>query len=124
MAKRILIVDDDLTFAMYLRVKLEESGYEVDEIHLGREAHDMIVRRKYDLVLMDYHIPDVKGHEVCRHIRQNPDLRRIPIVIMTIFKEKTRDFFKGEGATDVIYKPLDYKSLIEKVKQYIGESDG
>lgn len=123
MSKRILVVDDDLSFAMYLRVKLIEAGYEVDEMHLGREARDMIVRRKYDLVLMDYHIPDVKGNEVCRSVRQDPNLRRIPIIIMTIFKEKSKEFFKSEGATDVLYKPLDHVELIEKIRAHIGAPD-
>ncbi len=118
MAKRILIVDDDLTFIMLLRGKLEREGYEVDEAHVGKDAEDMVFQNPYDLVLMDFSIPDIRGHEICQSIRSKEHLQKLPIIMITAFQNRSEDFFKEEGATDVMYKPLDHDVLMEKIQNY------
>lgn len=119
MSKRILIVDDDLTFIMLLRGKLEREGYEVDEAHAGKDAEDMVSQNAYDLILMDFSMPDIRGHEICQTIRQNTNLKDLPIIMITAFQNRSEEFFKEEGATDVMYKPLDHDDLLEKIKKHI-----
>ena len=122
MCARLLIADDEKDTLALLQYRLELKGYEIDVCSNGGEALDRILEKPYDLVLMDYFMPILKGDVVCQGIRSEERLQALPIIIITGFSERTEEFFKERGATDVVYKPCDIDEIVAKVTKYIGES--
>ena len=116
---KILLVDDDQDLMIVLQSRLEMSGFEVDMCSNGGDAYDKISDNEFDLVIMDYFMPSLKGDEVCQNIRENPKFKDLPILIITGFLDRDVPFFKSKGATDVIYKPIDKDELIDKIKALV-----
>jgi len=79
----ILAVDDDATARMMMRLALMASGLRVVEASSGREALQVFDRERPDLVLLDVHMPDMDGFQVCAAIRSRPWAKAVPIVMMT-----------------------------------------
>lgn len=122
MGARLLIADDEKDTLELLQYKLESRGYEIDVCVNGGEALDRILENSYDLVLLDYFMPLLKGDLVCQGIRTEGKFRDLPIIIMTGFAERTPEYFKERGATDVLYKPCNIDELVEKIGLYINHS--
>ena len=119
MAKHILIVDDDMTFIMLTRRKLEDEGFEVDEATSGGDIRQRVEKNNYDLVLMDYQIPDMMGDELCSLIREKDSAKNLPIIMMTANQSRGEAFFKDAGATEVLYKPVDYDALLGTIHKLV-----
>ena len=120
-AKRILIVDDDKECAMLLREALRIRGYETEEVFSGAEALRRLSVDMYDLVLIDFDMRDIKGDRICLMLRLEDRYKDLPIVIVTAHVERDEKVFREYGATDVIYKPLDSKDFMLKVKKCLKE---
>jgi len=121
MAKRILIVDDEPDVTTVLQFRLESRGFSVDSCVNGGEALDKILENEYDLVLLDYFMPLLKGDAVCQAIRCEERFAKLPLIIITSFQNYPESFFKEKGANEVIYKPFETDFLVERIGQYIGE---
>ena len=121
MSKKILIVDDELDVTSVLQFRLESRGYFVDSCANGGEALDQILNNEYDLVLIDYFMPLLKGDAVCQAVRCEDRLAKLPIVVITSFHNFTDEYFKEKGATAVIYKPFETEHLLEVIGSLIGE---
>ncbi len=120
MAKRLLLVDDEKGFTMALRRKLEFSGYEIEEAQGGADALRRLLTRPFDLVLLDYMMPDLRGNKVCEVIRQEERLKDLPIIIVTAYHDQSEESLKGYGATEVIYKPVGTDDLLARIEKYLG----
>ncbi len=83
MSKTILIVEDELSMQRALKNKLEQAGYKVGTAADGMQALDEIRRTKPDLVLLDLIMPKLDGISVLRELKKDPDLRNLPVVILT-----------------------------------------
>ena len=90
MKTRILLVEDDPALRKLLKDALPESIFVIDIAETGREGLDMIVKRKPDLILLDWNLPDLNGFEVCKYIKQNKDCAHIPIIMVTAYSELNR----------------------------------
>ncbi|HTL70219.1 MAG TPA: response regulator [Candidatus Eisenbacteria bacterium] len=119
MPKRLLIVDDEKNFTLSIRRLLELSGYETEEAHSGSEVYPRMLKRAFDLVILDYMMPDVKGDKVCEMIRSEDRLKNIPIIIVTAYHDQTEERLRAWGATEVVYKPVETDVLIRMVKKYL-----
>src|SRR4029077_12243802 len=86
--KRILAVDDSVTYLHELADRLREEGYEVALAHSGEEALELLPVQAVDCILLDLHMPGLSGHETCRHIKRDPASRDIPIVMLTASEER------------------------------------
>ena len=120
--KRVLIVDDekDLTDALALRLSLGW-GFSVAVAQDGAEGLRKAAVFKPDVILLDIAMPQVDGWEMCRRLRDNPDTRNIPIVIMTAWL--TDDLNKRaelEGAVKVLLKPCDDQELLAVLREQAG----
>ncbi len=122
MSKRLLVVDDEIDLTSMLQFRLENRGFSVETCSNGGEALDKILDNPFDLVIMDYFMPLLKGDVVCQGIRSEERLKDLPVIIMTSFSNYTEDYFKEKGATEVIYKPLDMDALMEKIQLYLPEA--
>ncbi|HEX6036440.1 response regulator transcription factor [Longimicrobium sp.] len=112
----ILVVDDNSDNVEILRAFLESRGFAIAEARDGRTALARMEEIKPDLVLLDVMMPGMDGWEVCRVIKQHPQLGDTKVVMVTA-KGGFEDKFEGlrSGADDYVVKPVDFKDLMEKV---------
>ena len=105
----ILIVDDDADFRLGLRTALEMKGYQVDEAAHGEEALAKLAEKPPLLVLLDLQMPVMNGREMLQRMRATPDLKEVPVVIISGFG------FEWEaelmGAQGYIGKPFEQEEL-------------
>ena len=117
MGKRVLVVDDDRVIQQLLEVNLELEGYEVVATAAdGKEALQKISELKPDLVILDIMMPKMDGLEVCRRLRADPDLAKIPVILLSA-RAQDMDIREGLeiGASAYLTKPFDPVELLEVV---------
>ena len=112
----ILVVDDNSDNVEILRAFLESRGFTIAEARDGRDALAKMEEVRPDLVLLDVMMPGMDGWEVCRVIKQHPQLGDTKVMMVTA-KGGFEDKFEGlrSGADDYLVKPVDFKDLMEKV---------
>ncbi len=109
----ILIVEDSPTQAMELEFILKQNGYRTSVAGNGREALAWLSRNMPAMVISDIVMPEFDGYQLCRAIRENQQLRGIPVILLS-FLSDSRDILKGleSGATNFIVKPYNPDYLI------------
>jgi len=117
MSLKVLIVEDDKDLAELIAYNLKKEGYETLLSYRGALAIELLMSQTPDLVLLDVMLPDYDGFKIAQHIRNNPDLRDIPIIFITA-RDMEHDKLKGFslGADDYITKPFSVRELIARVK--------
>lgn len=114
---RILVVDDEFDLRRAVRVILESEGYEVSECDDGREALDTLQNTSPDLILLDVMMPFVNGLEVLKQLRQLPEKRMIPVILMTgIVPQRAADAAQWDA---LLQKPFDIDTLIDTVARQL-----
>lgn len=103
MAKTVLIVEDNELNMKLFRDLLEAHGYETSGTSNGVEAIELVRKMRPDLILMDIQLPQVSGLEVTRWIKDDPELRSIPVVAVTAFAMKGDEERIREGAAKLIF---------------------
>ena len=113
----IYIVEDDKNISEIESYALKNSGYQVESFENARTFWSRCQDRRPELVLLDVMLPDSDGIEVLKKIRRNPDIRRVPVIMVTA-KSSEIDKVKGldNGADDYITKPFGIMELISRVK--------
>lgn len=120
MGKKILIVEDnELNMKLFCDL-LEAHDYETVQTKDGMAALDLAREHKPDLILMDIQLPEVSGLEVTKWIKEDEELKSIPVLAVTAFamkgdEEKIRD----GGCEAYIAKPISVGQFLETVKQFI-----
>jgi two-component system cell cycle response regulator DivK len=118
--KKILVVED-VEFNRDLMVQLLEDNYEVLTAEDGAEGIERAKRDRPDLILMDLSLPGVDGWQAARCIKDNPELRHIPIIAVSAHAMKGDEARAREcGCDDYISKPLDEDVLFAKLRQFLG----
>ena len=117
-AKKVLVVDDDISFLDFICMRLKNSGFSVLAAREGREAIDMAKSHKPNVMLLDIMLPKVHGYEVCRTLRADEALKGMKIIFISAkgFKSDI-DSGKALGADHYLVKPFPYEalqSLLEK----------
>lgn len=111
---RILVVDDQPQIRRALRTALVVNGYEVSDASGGEEAFERLREEKYDLILLDINMPDIKGTEVCRTIRSTSD---VGIIMLTVSNnESDKVAALDSGANDYITKPFSTPELFARIR--------
>ena len=121
MAKTVLIVEDNELNMKLFRDLLEAHGYQTSGTSNGFEALDLVRKLRPDLILMDIQLPQVSGLEVTRWIKDDPELRAIPVVAVTAFAMKGDEerILQG-GCEGYISKPISVSHFLETIARYIG----
>ena len=120
-AKRILIVEDNELNMKLLNDVLEAYGYDIVKTGSGAAVLDLARTHRPDLVLMDIQLPQVSGLEVTRWIKDDPELRAIPVVAVTAFAMKGDEERIREGGCEAyLSKPISVGKFIETVRRFIG----
>lgn len=113
MAQRVLVVDDSPTIRKVVAGVLSRAGYEVGHAGDGAQALTALKREKFNLALVDFVMPKVNGFELCKKLREDEELRELPVVLMSAKADKIREhFLRQTGALDAITKPFDPRALL------------
>ncbi|MBN1651948.1 MAG: response regulator transcription factor [Bacteroidales bacterium] len=114
---RILIVEDELSIANFIRDGLEEEGFAVDIADNGRKGLELAFSYidEYDVILLDWMVPGISGIEICRNIRK--ENTSVPIIFLTA-KDTVDDVIFGleAGANDYIRKPFSFEELLARIR--------
>jgi len=112
---KVLIVEDEIGIANFLKQGLEEEGYEVLVAHDGKSGLELTKKQKVDIVLLDWILPQMLGIDVCKEIRKEDS--KTPILFLTA-KDTIQETIEGlkAGANDYIKKPFSFDELVERIK--------
>jgi len=122
MAKRILVVDDEVQLVEMVKIRLEANGYEILSAYDGQEALDKARKEKPDLIVLDLMLPKLDGYKVCRMIKFDDRYKNIPIILFSArAQESDKEMGIQVGADAYITKPFEPKVLLSKIKELLGE---
>ena len=114
--KKVLAVDDSETYLQELAEALRTDGYEVVLARSGEEALELLAVQAVDCVLLDLLMPGMGGREACRRVKSSPNMRDIPIVMLTAVDDREAMIQGlGAGADDYIAKSSDLELLRARV---------
>ncbi len=115
-SEKVLIIDDEMHIVELLRFNLETSGYKTIYSYDGFDGFIKAKEEKPDLILLDWMLPNISGIEVLKKIRQDADLKKIPVIMLTA-KNMEDDKVEGLeiGADDYITKPFSIKELLARI---------
>lgn len=121
--RRILLVEDDEDIAALIKLQAELSGYKLHVEVDGINGYRAVEREKPDLVILDIMLPGENGLDVCRRIKGSPELRSIPVLMLSA-KGEELDIVLGLeiGADDYVQKPFSPKVLFSRIKAILRRS--
>lgn len=113
----ILVVDDNKITTKLLRRYLESNGFEASEAYDGVDCLEKLKERKPNAVVLDVMMPRMDGYETVNNIKNNPETKDIPVVIVTALNDVANQLKSIEaGSDDFLSKPIEEKLLVAKVK--------
>ncbi len=120
---KVLVVDDEPNIVLSLEFLMQEAGFEVTTAKDGETALESVAAAPPDLVLLDISLPGIGGFDVLERLRADPDLARLPIIMLTAHgREVEREKGLALGADDYVTKPFSTRELVERVKALLGEA--
>ena len=121
--KTILVVEDNELNMKLFHDLLEAHGYSILQTRDGMEALKLARQHKPDLILMDIQLPEVSGLEVTKWIKEDDELKSIPIIAVTAFAMKgDEERIRQGGCEAYLSKPISVAKFIETVKAYLGDA--
>ena len=131
MAKKVLVVDDELDMRTFIITLLETSGYKPLSANDGVEGLEIARQKKPALVILDVMMPKESGINMYRELKNDPELRNIPVIMLSALAKKTffhsqrvLDDYKGEKVPEpeaYIEKPPEPEELLEEIQNILHE---
>lgn len=112
---KVLLVEDEVSLASFIRKGVESEGYEIDVAYDGLMGQHFADNNVYDVIVLDVNLPHINGFDLCRHIKQ--DSPRLSVLLLTALdslSDKESGF--GAGADDYLVKPFDFRELMLRIK--------
>lgn len=123
MGKTVLIVEDNELNMKLFNDLLEAHGYATLQTRNGVEAVELARRHKPNLILMDIQLPEVSGLQVTQWIKDDEELRHIPVIAITAFAMKgDEEKIRQGGCEAYLSKPISVVKFLETVRNYLGET--
>ena len=121
--KKLLVVDDEELVRKMVTLWFEREGFSVIAADNGTDGLRLAIQEKPDVVLLDIMMPGLHGFEVCKKIREHPQLSKT-IVIMTSARSYKPDLEKAKelGADDFVIKPSDSADLLNTVNKHLSKT--
>jgi two-component system cell cycle response regulator DivK len=120
MTRRILVVEDQEDNRRILRDLLTSGGFALIEATTGEEGVLLARTHRPDLILMDVQMPVLDGYEATRRIKAQPELRHIPIIVVTSYALSGDDAkARAAGADAYVAKPFSPRQLLATVRQFL-----
>ena len=123
MTAKIFSVEDEEALVSLLEYNIKASGFKFEHSTNGYDAMMKLQKSNPDLILLDWMLPDIAGTEVCKFVRNNKDLKNIPIIMLTA-KGEEQDLLSGfeMGCDDYNTKPFSPAELIARIKALLRRS--
>ena len=120
MSKKTLIVDDEKLILISTRIVLESVGFEIVTAASGEEALVTARATRPGLILLDIMMPGIDGWETLSRLKEDPELKDIPVIIFTAREHsRGRQLAREMGAVDYFQKPFEPDELIDIVEEYL-----
>lgn len=121
MTKTVLIVEDNELNMKLFRDLLGAHGYQTIQTRNGMEALALARQHRPDLILMDIQLPEVSGLEVTKWLKEDDQLREIPVIAVTAFAMKGDEERIREGGCEAyLSKPISISTFLDTVRKFIG----
>ncbi len=114
---RILVIDDDISINELIKVNLELNGYQVSTAFDGIRGYALAQQELPALIILDVMMPEVDGYTVAKRIRENPETKNTPILMLTamgMLQDKAKGF--DIGVDDYLVKPFEMDELLMRVR--------
>ncbi|WP_458122568.1 response regulator transcription factor [Paenibacillus sp. Z6-24] len=123
---RILIAEDEPALRFLLLETLEDEGYQVTEAEDGGLAREKLADQPYDLIILDYMMPEATGIEVCEWLRASDSVNADKPVVLLTAKAQEKDRIRAEqaGVTLYISKPFSPLQLLDAVEELLPDAAG
>lgn len=115
---RVLLIEDDHATAQSIELMLKSEGFNVYTTDLGEEGIDLGKIYDYDLILLDLNLPDMSGIDILRTIKSDPNLHRLPVVVLTTTDDQ-REIQRcyDLGCNVYVTKPVEYESFAAAIRK-------
>jgi len=119
---RVLVVEDELKIAQFIKRGLKEEGYAADIASDGEQGDFFLSSNDYDLIILDLMLPKMDGLTLCRKLRKEG--KHTPIIMLTA-KDTVKDKVKGldSGADDYLSKPFAFEELLARIRVLLRKKD-
>jgi two-component system, cell cycle response regulator DivK len=118
--QKVLIVEDNELNMKLFNDLLAAHGYETVQTKDGATALELARSHRPDLILMDIQLPEISGIEVTRRIKQDQELKRIPVIAVTAFAMKgDRERIRAGGCEDYIAKPISIAAFLQTIERFL-----
>ena len=113
----VMVIEDEEALCLVLKYNLEKAGFEVKIVTNGNKALAEVEEHQPSVILLDWMLPEISGLDIAKLIRSKPDIKNIPIIMLTA-KGEEEDKIKGlsAGADDYVTKPFSIPELLARVK--------
>ena len=116
----ILIINDSPSINVILSYKLETAGFTVDTVETASDGINRANESHYDLIVVDFKLPDTDGSEVCRLLKNQENREDIPVVMMSAHEsDSISEIAKTAGADGCITLPIDNDDFVEAIKRFV-----
>ncbi len=120
MTQKVLVIEDNEQNLYLINFILEKNDFTVLKAMDGQAGIDMASKEKPDLILLDIQLPEMDGYEVARRLRKMEEMKTVPIIAVTSYamvgdREKAIE----AGCTGYIEKPINPKTIIDEIRQFI-----
>lgn len=120
MSINVLIVDDDPVTIQLLKLMVERNGYTVTAVRSGIAALEILPELRPQIILVDDMMPRMTGGEFCRTVKDTPDLRDIPVIIMSAgVRVESSSYIEQIGADMALSKPLVSREVVEAIESVL-----
>ena len=122
-AKKILVADDESHILHVVSLKLKNAGFRVVTARDGQEAFELAGQEMPDLIITDYHMPQMSGIEMCRKLKQDAATANIPAIMLTArgYHLEPHDT-EQSGILRMLSKPFSPRHLLVAVEEVIGKA--
>ena len=119
--KTILVADDESHILNVVSLKLRNAGFRVLTAHDGQEALDVAIAERPDLLITDFHMPQLSGLELCRRLKQDATTRAMPKIMLTArgYHLEPQDT-EESGILRMLSKPFSPRHLLATVNEVLG----
>ena len=121
MAKKILIVEDDIMISSMYKIKLEQAGFEVFVADDGARGLEMAVEKKPDIILLDVILPQMDGFSLLQELKINKHFKNTPIIMLTnLGTSEDKEKGASYGASDYLVKAnLTPADIVDTINKYL-----
>lgn len=118
--KKVLVVDDEEAIVELLKTRFAAGKYEVVSASNGSQALSKVKEENPDIIVLDVMMPPPNGYQVCRTLKDDPDYKNIPIILLTAKNTSSDEFWGMESGADAyMTKPYNGEELMAKVKSLL-----